>query len=311
MNERKLARPRCGMVSLSVALLLAAAPGVIRAQAIADLTVTTPRQFGYVIGDHIRHEMHLTLRAPTRLDFGSLPETGRLDRWLEIAAAEVVEEQRDGGLLFRISVDYQIVNAPRELTTLTIPQLEFLVVGGANPLPVFLPEWTFSMGPLAGSGPRPELLLRDDRQPQPIALAGRLARLSVAALLVAGLLGYGAWRRWLLPRLRRGRFPFASAYGKLRRLLRQAPTAEDYRLGLRAFHAAVNTAAGKVVFIENLPEFVAHTPAYATLQPDLAALYAHSREVFFNNAPIEEPADSLRQLADLCRRCRALERTLA
>ena len=295
---------------LALVLLVAFAPAVF-AQAISGIVIETPRQFGYVIGDRIRHEMQLSLREPFRLDLASLPESGRLDRWLAISAATATRQDRDDIVVYRIGIDYQIVNAPRELTAVTIPQLEFLVVGGPNPLPVFLQEWTFSIGPIAEAGPRPELLLRADRRPQPIPVGGRIIRLWIDGLLLAGLLGYLAWWRWLLPRLKRGRYPFSGACGELRRLLRPASTADDYKLGLRAFHAAVNAAAGHVVFIDNLHEFLESRPEYAGLQAELAALYARSRDVFFNNAPIEAPALSLRELVELCRRCRTLERSVA
>ncbi len=303
-------RSRLDSLQLWTALVLYLIPAAIAAQGISDIRIHTPRDFGYTIGDKIRHEMHLTLRDPYRLDTTTLPETGRLNRWLEISQAEADVRYREQFAIYRIAVDYQIFNAPQELTSVTIPQLEFLTTGGANPIPVFIPEWTFGIGPITNSEAHGDLSLRPDRRPHPIPLIGRRIRLVIWMLLLSGLLIYLAYRRFLLPRLKRNRYPFSIALAELRSLQRLGSDPGNYRLGLRAFHGAVNATAGQVVFARNLHDFLSANSKFAALKPDLSALYARSQDVFFKNAEAAEPHSAMQELVDICQQCRALERSI-
>ena len=311
MNKETVPHSRAYSLRLWTALIVYLTPAAIVAQGISDFRIDTPRDFGYSIGDKITHEMHLSLSEPLRLDTTSLPETGRLNRWLEISRAEANVEHRNQILSYRIIVDYQIFNAPPQLKSVTIPQLEFLTTGGASPIPVFIPEWTFSIGPITNSDARHNLNLRPDRQPQPIPVIGRGIRLVISTFLLTVLLTYLAYRLWLLPRFKRDRYPFSSALYKLRKLQRLDFEPENYRLGLQAFHADVNATAGHVVFPRNLPEFLSTNAKYGALTTELSALYARSEDIFFNSSEIEAPDRSLLQLVELCQHCRTLERSAA
>ncbi len=311
MNKDTVPRSPVDNLCVWMALVLCLTPVAIVAQAISDIRIVTPRDFGYTIGDDIRHEMHLSLNDPHRLDTSTLPETGRLNRWLEISQTDANVEHRNEGVFYRIIVDYQIFNAPPQLTSVTIPQLEFLTTGGANPIPVFIPEWTFSIAPITNSNARHNLSLRPDRQPLPIPVIGRGIRLLISTLLLAGLLSYLAYRHLLLPRLKRDRYPFSSALAQMRKLQRLDSEPESYRLGLQAFHTAMNATAGQVVFAGNLNDFLLANSNYAPMKSELVALYARSQDIFFNNSEAADPRTSLQELVDICRHCRALERAVA
>ncbi|MDH3747566.1 MAG: hypothetical protein OER97_05120 [Gammaproteobacteria bacterium] len=286
-------------------------PPVLVAQAISDIRIVTPREFGYTIGETIRHEMHLSLAGTYRLDTTTLPTSGRLNHWLEISRAEAQIEHRNNGVTYHIVVDYQIFNAPRQLTSVTIPQLEFLTTGEANSIPVFLPAWTFTIGPITPSDADEIISLRPDRKPQPIPVITRRVRLIISTLLLVGLLIYFVYRRLLLPRLERDRYPFSEALLELRKLQRRDADPEIYRRGLQTFHAAMNATAGRVVFTANLQDFLAANSKFAMLKTELVALYARSQDIFFKNAEVAESATSLQELVELCRRCRRLERSVA
>lgn len=310
----KSARQCSGRTELFFAattLLVYLFPAAILAQAISDIQIVTPREFGYTIGDTIRHELHLSLADPYRLDLTSMPEPGWLNRWLEISAAEASVDSRNESTVYRIVVDYQVFNAPRQLTAVTIPQLDFLVIGAENAIAVFLPAWTFTVGPLTTSDDNENMRLQIDRPPRAIPVSGRRVRLALSALLLSALLTYFAYRRYLLPRLDRRRFPFSNALVELRRLRRLESNAESYRLGLQAFHAAVNTTAGQVVFAGNLQEFLSDNARFAALKAELVEVYARSQDIFFCNAEIAETDAPLLELIELCRRCRSLERAAA
>lgn len=286
------------------------APTPTFAQAIADVEINTPRAFGYTIGDKIRHEMQLSLRPPYRLDRSTLPKTGRLNRWLEVSAADATTQRRDELVIVVVTIDYQIFNVPQKLSSVVIPQLEFVLAGGDNPLPVFLPEWTFSIAPIATVGPRPESRLQPDRPPSPIDLGGRSIRLLITALLFSALLSYLAYWRWLLPRLRRASYPFTHALARLQQLPRSASDPENYKLGLRIFHGALNTTAGHVVFEDKLRNFLRAHSQYRTVRGELATFFDQSRDVFFDNSRVATPDASLHELIRLCRLCRKLERSV-
>lgn len=293
------------------ALLAILAPAPAAAQVISEIRVDVPRDFGYTIGDKVEHVMHLRVKDPYRLDQSTMPEVGRVNRWLEITRAEAEVDYGERSTGYRIVVEYQIFNAPRESTSVTIPQLELLVTGTATAIPVFLPEWTFGIAPITDSEAQQSFSLRPDRPPQPIPVAGRGIRFSIWALVLIGLLGFLAYRRFVAPRLDRARYPFARALLKLKKLKRSSSDRNNYRQALKAFHAAVNATAGRVVLAGDLDDFLAANPRYAALAAELSAVYARSQQLFFKKSAPTLPDTSLEELIALCRRCRALERSAA
>lgn len=298
---------RCaGLCRLLAALLACVASAEIDAQAISDVRIEAPREFGYTVGDTVRHKMVLDLEGPYRLDTTSLPAAGRLNRWLEIIGAEATAAHDRDGVSYAITIDYQIVNAPHDVTAVTVPQQDLSVSGGANPIAVFIPEWTFRVGPVTDAEARDGLRLRPDRQPQPIAVDGRRIRLLVWTAVFACLLMYLGYRHLLLPRLNRDAYPFRTAHRSLRKLGPNPPA--DFRLGLRVFHAAVNQTAGQVVYSGKLGEFVAGHPEYAELKQELESFFSRSEDTFFRESEVAKPEAALRELTTLCRRCRTIER---
>ena len=88
------------------------------------------------------------------------------------------------------------------------------------------------------------------------------------------------------PWLGRQRRPFERAW----RALRGAPpgSAVQRQHALRQLHAALNQAAGEVLFAGGVERFVAAHPAYAPLRADLAAFFGHSQRAFFAAAPADD-----------------------
>jgi hypothetical protein len=114
--------------------------------------------------------------------------------------------------------------------------------------------------------------------------------------LLGTLLLYQAYAAWVLPWLKRERFPFSSALRELRQLQRMHAAPTIYRRGLKIFHAAVNKTAGRVILAGNLNDFFSGNAAFATLEPEVSALYRVSQNVFFDNAEIAEPGTRLNEL---------------
>jgi mxaA protein len=77
---------------------------------------------------------------------------------------------------------------------------------------------------------------------------------------------------------------------------------------LRAVHVAINATAGRVVLEGDLEHFVAEHPRYAAVAGDLARFFVQSRQALFAGGAQGVDAAFV---ADLCRRCRNLERGTA
>jgi mxaA protein len=293
---------RAGAGAAFLALLLAspAAP-----QAILDLELVEPRSFGYVIGDAPRREVHLSLRSGYRLDRSGLPQAGRLNRWLELAAPQISEQAVESGRRYRLVFTYRIVNAPRQLEAVTLPQLDIGFTDGDESLAATVPALIITVAPLTpviGATAIPSL--RPDRAPGPIPVEARISRLTaiLAGLLV--LLGYAAARGWILPRLAAARLPFSTA---ARELERSPRTPSHYAAALKIVHGAVNRTAGHAVFAHELDGFFEAHPRYAGLRDEFEQVFAASRQVFFAG-PGAAADGSWPALLSLCRECSRIER---
>ncbi len=280
-----------------------------------SLQVDTPRAFGYVIGDVFRHDVHLELHAPYRLEPDSLPLRGKINRWLEMRASLLDTSRSAGVTIYDITLNYQIFNAPSEIQRIATPAHSMMVVGPDGPTGVVIPAWEFSVAPIispAQADAEAPLALRPPRQPPPIPLAPRVARFALMAVIFGAALLYLSWVRWGLPLLARANQPFARAYRDLRRLRRRSFDESVYRQALRRLHGAFNETAGRALFAEQLEAFHSSHPRFGGLEQTIDRLFAESRSVFF--APRgSTPANGsdFSHLIGLCRECRERERQRA
>jgi mxaA protein len=309
-------RSKRGLHCAMFLLLLMAWPPLSRSQAILENDVVDPRTFGYVVGDKIRREMLLTLNSGYVLDEGSLPEAGRLDRWLEVAAPEIPSEADGDATRYRILLTYQIFNAPLALETVTVPQqdIRILIHDGTaqSAFTTLIPALRITVAPLTSAvdaGRLSDASLQADRPPAAIPLDGRQRRIASVALALLVLLLYAAWRSGIATFLSRGRSPFTRALRELRKLQPASGTPAPYASGLKIVHDAINSTAGRATFAHNVDEFLAAHPAYAGLHDDFHQLFAASGRTFFAGEAAEEaPAGAWQALLQLCQRCSSIER---
>lgn len=301
-------------------LVLLSCPALSRAQAIIENELVEPRAFGYVVGDKIRREMLLTLNTGYALDEASLPEAGRLDRWLEVAAPEVDAESMRAGIRYRIVLTYQIFNAPQTQATVTIPQQDVRIIanladGRENAFTTLIPALRITVAPVTSAvlpGRLSEASLQDDRAPGPIRIDSRQTRLAWIGLALLLLLFYAAWRRGLMAFLSGRDLPFTTAVRKLKKLQAAAGATPSYAAGLRVVHDAINRTAGRAVFAHNVDEFLDAHPRYAGLRDEFRDLFAASGRVFFDGGePIEASTGGWEALLRLCRQCSGIERRQA
>ena len=134
---------------LAGALLVASAGMSTLVEAVVEeLEVTTPRPFGYVIGDTIEHRISLVLDPGFELDPASVPQPRRASRWLALNRAVLESDAGNGASRYSIALVYQIVNAAQSLTGAGTPPVSLRILGPEGDLPVVIPAWGFTVGPV-------------------------------------------------------------------------------------------------------------------------------------------------------------------
>ena len=293
-----------------IAATLAAAIVPSRA---ADATVPSarsdePRAYGYQIGDLVTRRIALHVPSGLTLDPQSLPRAGQRGRALELQ--RVVLRNSLAGVPESLQLDYQVFLAPREARVLEMPPIELRFDGHGAPQTLRIDAWPVTVAPLVPvEAPNREGLgeLRPDREPPLVDTQAARWRLAIEAGAIVLLLAYLAQVYLVLPWAAQRRRPFGRAWKRLQALPAQ-PDAAQRRAAFEAVHAALNEAAGEVVFEAGVDRFVARMPRYAPLRAELQRFYADSRAEFFAGAG---DAAGLARLRALCRQARDLERGAA
>jgi mxaA protein len=251
--------------SAPLAVLAATAPAV-------PAVVWAPRGFGHVLGDLVTQRVLLEHQGRA-LEPAALPPADRVGLWLERRAARR-ETDADGRRW--LAIDYQVINAPRAITTVPLPALALATREGVT---LNLPAGSLSLGPLTAEAPPGGApLLQPDRPVAPLAtlpLQRRLAQslAALAAVLVAWAAWWG-WRQWREAR----RLPFARAWRTLRRA--DGSQAQD-PAAWRALHHALNETAGRVVHAATLPRLLEEAPQLQPLAERLRDFFRASGARFF------------------------------
>jgi mxaA protein len=240
-----------------------------------EAKVQQPRAFGYVLGDVITQRVLLE-SAGAPFEIARVPGSQRVGIWLERRVARVATAADDKRWLI---VEYQLINAPRILTTITVPPL---LLESSDKQRLLVPEWSISVGPLtpqssafdtAGMGE-----LRPDRpaaliETAPIERQVWFWFLALAAT-VAAWIGWTLWRN----RLAAMNLPFARAWSEMRRLDGASPQA------WQTLHRAFDRTAGRVMHAETLPLLFDEAPHLQPLRARIEEFFAASSERFFGDA---------------------------
>ena len=299
--------------SLANALLVAAAgASPLAGAAVEKLEMTTPRPFGYVIGDTIEHDVSLVLDPGFELDPDSIPQPGRVGRWLTLNETVPKSDERNGTTHHSIRLRYQIVNAARSVIGAGTPPLSLRILGPEGDLPVVIPAWGFTFGPvvtpenrIAGHPPT----LRPALPPTPFDTDMRTVRVVTLGLLALALVALIA-REHLAGRFSaRSERHFDRAWRRLQRRSRARKTTEAFTEAVVEVHAAFNATAGRAVFEHDLARFFVEHPRFEPVRTRIEAFFGESGKLFYGcdaDAPASGP--HLDRLRDLCRACRDLER---
>jgi mxaA protein len=299
MNRLRAAVFAMALAMASAGVALAADPAKTATATAA--TVEQPRSFGHVLGDVLTQRVLLE-QAGQPLQPGALPNAARIDLWLERRPSRIETDVQGRRWL---AIEYQLINAPRALTAISLPALTVATTSGAA---LALPAWPVSIGPLTP----PEVLGQGDLQPlrpdRPVAALPTYAverhlKLSLFALL-AVLLAWLAWWAWRNAREAQ-QLPFAHAWRELKRI--DDPTSPE---AWRVVHRALNASAGRVVHHASLPQLMAEAPYLRPLQARLEDFYRESTRRFFfsESVAVAARAEGAYPLKPLCRALRNAEK---
>lgn len=271
------------------------------------LSVREPRAFGHVIGDEL--EQRISLRAPAgfALDPKSLPRAGRTGLWLELAPPRLTADRVGGATRYRLTLDYQIINAPEQVRTVELPELELVFVGRGNRFTASIEEWPITIAPITPTFvlARAGLQQMQPDAPPTMPDAGRYGWLTLlwAAAIIALLAGRAVSRR-AIPWMRHGTRPFAQAAHDIAKLARLPTDRSTYRRGLQRMHRAFDATAGHAVFGESVAALFVARPELLAVRSDIEQFYAASQREFFG---VHAGAPSLDEVLALARRCRDAE----
>ncbi|HET7633760.1 MAG TPA: hypothetical protein VFK51_03425 [Burkholderiales bacterium] len=306
ISHPSIAATACAMFAAAIgAFCTVAQAAVITPQ------VTDPRAFGHAIGDTLTRRIDFDLQRPAALDRDSLPKSGRKDAWT--ALNDVTVSRRPGWSVthYEVRLTYQLINAPRDVRTLSLPALT-LRTAGATPRELPVAQWFFTAAPLTP----PTILargdldeLRPDIKPPPLPTAAPKTRLAAYGAAAAAVILYLLIMRFGIPFTRRRHGPFARACRDIARTAHNTDDGHAFRSALTALHRAFNEAAGHSVFAGELDEFFAAHPRFAPLRADVERFFALSQQEFFDGGSIE--VRNPRIVLDLARRCRDRERITA
>ena len=260
----------------TLACILAFTAIVAHAAPSTPAVVEQPRPFGHVIGDVLTQRV-LLVADGRPFEPANLPGPTRLGVWFERRGARI-EQAADGRRW--LAVDYQVVNAPRELATIRLPAWELAGANGTPPLQV--PSWSLALAPLAPPATAASgvaAALRPDRPAPVIATAPLQRRLAATAFALAAVLAaWGAWLGWRAWHATRTQ-PFARALHALRGQAEDAPAA------WRTLHEAFDRTAGEVARPATLPRLFERAPHLRPLRPRIERFFAQSQARFFGEAP--------------------------
>jgi mxaA protein len=255
--------------------------------------VEQPRPFGHVLGDVITQRVLLEV-ANAHFTPAELPVAQRINVWFERRKPRV--ETKSNGTRWLV-VDYQIINTPQVLETVSLPAWTLESSEGAK---LEIAAWPISIAALTpvSSAPRETGELRPDRA-APTIDVGSISR-QLILWTAAFLLAVAAWFAWVQRRNYRDRSnkPFARAWHEIAKMDENAPEA------WQAMHRAFDRVAGRVVQPETLPVLFVQAPYLADLRSRIEQFFRQSSERFFGEGRVEDQLS----VHALCRELRQIEK---
>lgn len=282
-------------------VLLSGCSGLLP-QPISRFELQSPRPFGYVIGDEIRHRVIVETRRDMKLNPNSIPAKGEINRWLNLTDVNVAGDTESGDTV--IDLTYQVFYAPNEVKMLTIPGFSLQFTQAGKSVEQAVPPWHFTLSPLKELAVRKDdegqHYMRPDALPEPLSnraqWLGFYASLSTTLMIAAYLAYlYGYFPAWPKRRI------FKRALGQLSGL-----SERELERGLVVVHHAMNTLNGQPLFKHGLEGFYMHHPEYRSVASELDWFFDFSNRVLFAGQA-GFGGEDWQKLSDLCQLCREIE----
>jgi mxaA protein len=269
-----------------------AATAAPAAPAAPNAWVEQPRAFGHQLGDVLEQRVRLDW-AGVSFHPATLPAPGRVNVWFERRGCELVVDAAGDRWLH---VRYQLIAAPQDAVTVTLPPWSLAAASGAPALQI--PAWSISVMPISprlaydtpGMGD-----LRPDRpvptpDPRPLVRAQRVCALALGAALMSWL-GWWLWRN----RSEASRLPFARS----RREMKTLPAGDRRHWIL--LHRAIDETAGLVIHAGNVQVLFDRAPALLPSRPAIERFLALSNALFFADGQAGDTGEVRRLCAELFR----------
>lgn len=282
------------MCAACLALTLGLGPGSWAAEPTVPrlVRVEPPRDSGHRIGDVLVYRALVEWPDGWTIDADGLPDDRHAERPIELRSHAIERAEGEGCACRWLTLHWQLFKGPRASEDQRIPAAPVRLRKHTSVVTLQLPASVVAVAPLVPWESRRNWLdsMRPGWRPQPHAVGNRLIE-AAQALGLAALAALGwAWASGRLVARREPR-PFALA----RRALRRRPGRSDAPADaddLRIWHRAFDAAAGRTVFADDLGDFFAAQPAFASAAGDVRAVFAASRHGFFgagDGAPLTVP----------------------
>jgi mxaA protein len=271
-------------------------------QPISRFELQTPRPFGYLIGDEIRHRVIVETRKDMSLNPNSVPKQGEVNRWLNLNDVKIVTDGETGDTV--IDLVYQVFYAPNEVKMLSVPGFILQFNQAGKSVEQVVPAWNFTLSPIKELAVRKDQdglnYMRPDALPLPLPTQEQWLGIYASLALALFTAGYPAYLYGYFPAWPKRRI-FKRAADELSRL-----SERELERGLAVIHHALNTLNGRPLFKHRLSEFYQAHPEYRSAAEAMAWFFKFSNQVLFAGKQDFNPED-WRKLNDLCRLCRDIE----
>jgi mxaA protein len=271
---------------------------------VKDVTIRTPRDVGYFVGDLIRANITLTVDRQTVLDMASLPRPGAAAYWLDLRSIEVAQTANGGDRRYQLTIVYQNFYNALDARLQEIPSFPLLFRRDGEVTSFDVPAWTIGVSPLREVAPQarsdPKDYLRPDATAPLIGVWDYVLALAIAAACTTLCLALTAHDRAWWPFVRRPARAFARASRRLRRMRGRRQEITVYLQALEILHRGIDQADDRSVMADDLDIFLRRHSVYRPLSEGLRSFFGASRLAFFANDPErarrEFPFDSVETL---------------
>lgn len=280
---------------------------------VKSVQVFVTRGFGYFVGDLVTARVDIVANEALALQTASLPHPGPLTTSLDLRDVQVEDALEGDARRWRIKLTYQTFYVPLDVRDIVIPAFSVRFANGAHVETVEAPAWKVGVSPLREVLPPKREDATDYMRPDSVAThvdeaASTRWSAGLAAATLAALVVLARDRGWPPFHTRPSRV-FAVSARRIERLTRRSESAQARLDALLTLHRAIDQAAGRRVFAEDIGDFLSSRPEFDPLRAALERFFAASRLAFFGVGGGGRQDLTLPEITAFAQRLAACERT--